>query len=338
METIEELESVMCRPTEALVADIKKIDGDLLILGVGGKMGPTLAKLAKNAIDQARVQKKVVGVSRFSNETLQEELNEHGIETIAADLLNEEELQALPEMENVIYMAGNKFGTTGNEHFTWAMNAYLPGRVAEKFKNSRIVSFSTGNVYPQTRVGHGGASEEHATGPVGEYGQSALGRERVFTHFSHKYGTPLLHLRLNYAIDLRYGVLLEVAKSVNEGTPIDLNMGHVNVIWQGDANEVAIRSLLHCDSPPVTLNITGPETLSVRWIAQRLGEKLHKQPVFAGEEQGTALLSNASRAHEIFGYPNIGIRQMLDWTADWVKGQGQVLDKPTHFQERKGQY
>lgn len=338
METIEELESVMCRPTEALVEDIKKIDGDLLILGVGGKMGPTLAKLAKNAIDQAQVQKKVVGVSRFSNETLQEELNEHGVETIAADLLNEEELQALPEMENVIYMAGNKFGTTGNEHFTWAMNAYLPGRVAEKFKNSRIVSFSTGNVYPQTPVGHGGASEEHATGPVGEYGQSALGRERVFTHFSHKYGTPLLHLRLNYAIDLRYGVLLEVAKSVNEGTPIDLNMGHVNVIWQGDANEVAIRSLLHCDSPPVTLNITGPETLSVRWIAQRLGEKLHKQPVFAGEEQGTALLSNASRAHEIFGYPNIGIRQMLDWTADWVKGKGQVLDKPTHFQERKGQY
>ncbi|MEC3884017.1 NAD-dependent epimerase/dehydratase family protein [Halobacillus sp. HZG1] len=338
METIEELESVMCTPSEALVEDITKINGDLLILGVGGKMGPTLAKLAKHAIDQAGVQKKVIGVSRFSNETLQEELHEHGIETIAADLLKEEELQALPDIENVIYMAGNKFGTTGNEHFTWAMNAYLPGRVAEKFKNSRIVSFSTGNVYPQTPVGHGGASEEHATGPVGEYGQSVLGRERVFTHFSHKYGTPLLHLRLNYAIDLRYGVLLEVAKAVNEGTPIDLNMGHVNVIWQGDANEVAIRSLLHCDSPPATLNITGPETLSVRWLAERFGEKLHKQPVFTGEEQETALLSNASRAHEVFGYPNIGIRQMLDWTADWVKGQGQVLDKPTHFQERKGQY
>lgn len=338
METVEELEAVMCKPSQALVEDIAKIDGDVLILGVGGKMGPTLAKLAKTAIDQAQVQKRVIGVSRFTNGTLQQELQENGIETIAADLMNEEELQALPEVENVIYMAGNKFGTTGNEHFTWAMNAYLPGRVAEKFKNSNIVSFSTGNVYPQTPIGQGGASEEHVTGPVGEYGQSALGRERVFTYFSHEYGTPLLHLRLNYAIDMRYGVLLEIAKSVFEGKPIDLNMGYVNVIWQGDANEAAIRSLLHCDSPPVTLNITGPETLSVRWLAERLGEKLEKRPVFEGKEQDTALLSNASRAHDLFGYPNIAIRQMIEWTANWVKGQGHVIDKPTHFQERKGQF
>ncbi|TLS37223.1 NAD-dependent epimerase/dehydratase family protein [Pseudalkalibacillus caeni] len=338
METIEELELKMCEPSDRLIEDLSKLNGDILILGVGGKMGPTLAKLARNAASKGNLNKRVIGVSRFTKGLLRDELENSGIETIAADLLEEQQLKALPEIENVIYMVGNKFGTTGNEHFTWAMNAYLPGRVAEKYRDSRIVSFSTGNVYPHTRVGSGGASEETPTGPVGEYAQSSLGRERVFTYFSHKYGTPQLHFRLNYAIDMRYGVLLEVAKSVKAGEAIDLNMGHANVIWQGDANEIALRSLLHCSSPPTILNVTGPETLSIRWLAERFGEKFGVEPVFEGVEQDTALLSNASKAHETFGYPKVTIREMIDWTSDWVNKGGEVLNKPTHFQERKGNF
>lgn len=338
MNTIEELELKMCEPSAELIEDLAKVDGDILILGVGGKMGPTLAKLAKNAINAGNLNKRVIGVSRFSKGTLKEELEAYGIETISADLLNDQQLKGLPEVKNIMYMAGNKFGTTGNEHFTWAMNAYLPGRVAEKFKDSRIVSFSTGNVYPLTPVIKGGVSEEQSTGPLGEYAQSCLGRERVFTYFSHKNDTPLLHFRLNYAIDLRYGVLLEIAKSVKEQRAIDISMGHANVIWQGDANEMALRSLLHCDSPPNTLNITGPETLSIRWAAERFGELFGVDPIFEGTEQETALLSNASKSHELFGYPKVTIREMIDWTADWLKNDGELIDKPTHFQERKGNY
>ncbi|WP_221565887.1 NAD(P)-dependent oxidoreductase [Alkalihalobacillus sp. TS-13] len=338
METIEELELKMCAPSQRLIDDLSKVAGDLMILGVGGKMGPTLAKLAVNAVRKGDLNKRVIGVSRFSKGTLQEELEEAGVVTIAADLLNEAHLKGLPDVKNIIYMVGNKFGTAGMEHLTWAMNSYLPGRVAERFKDSKIVSFSTGNVYPLTPVTLGGASEEHPTGPVGEYAQSSLGRERIFSHFSYKYGTPLLHFRLNYAIDLRYGVLLEIAKSVKAGTPVDLDMGHANVIWQGDANEMALRSLLHCDSPSTVLNITGPETLSIRWVAERFGERFGVAPLFTGIEQETALLSNASKAYELFGYPKVTIREMIDWTVHWVEKGGEVLNKPTHFQERKGNF
>lgn len=338
MKTVEELENLMTEPSDALVEDMRKIDGNILILGIGGKMGPTLAIMAKRAIDKAGVDKKVIGVSRFSNGTLKEDLEKAGIETISTDLLNDEQLKLLPKEKNIIYMAGNKFGTTGNEHFTWAMNTYLPGRVAEHFKGANIVAFSTGNVYPLVPLSQGGCDELHEVAPVGEYGQSSLGRERVFTYFSHKDNTPLTVFRLNYAIDMRYGVLLEIARSVYNGIPLDLSMSHVNVIWQGDANEYAIRSLLRASSPPTILNVTGPETLSVRWLANEFGTLLGKTPVFEGVEQENALLNNASKAHKEFGYPRVSIREMIEWTATWVANDGETINKPTHFQERKGQF
>ena len=338
MKTVEELEHVMTEPSAALIEDMVKLDGNIMILGIGGKMGPTLALMAKKAIDKAGVDKKVIGVSRFSNGPLKGNLEKWGIETIAVDLLDEEGLKSLPVEKNVIYMAGNKFGTTGNEHFTWAMNAYLPGRVAEHFKGSRIVAFSTGNVYPLVPVAFGGCDELHPVAPVGEYGQSSLGRERVFTYFSQKDQTPLTIFRLNYAIDMRYGVLLEIARSVYNETPLDLSMGHVNVIWQGDANEYAIRSLLLASSPGTILNVTGPETLSVRWLANEFGRLFGKKPVFVGKEEEKALLNNASKAHKLFGYPRVSIREMIEWTAEWVANDRETINKPTHFQERKGEF
>ncbi|UUZ86163.1 NAD(P)-dependent oxidoreductase [Paenibacillus sp. P26] len=338
MKTVQELEMALAQPSEALIRDIASLDGDIMLLGIGGKMGPSLARLALNAIREAGVSKKVYGASRFSSGGLREELERDGVRTFAADLLNDRELEALPDVKNVIYMAGNKFGTTGNEHFTWAMNSYLPGRVAEKYRDSRIVVFSTGNVYPLTPVIQGGATESTAANPNGEYGQSCLGRERVFEYFSHKYGIPMAIYRLNYAIDLRYGVLLEIAKSVKAGKPIDITMGHANCIWQGDANEIALRSLTVCSTPPAVINVTGPETLSMRWVAEQFGERLGVKPVFEGREAETALLSNASKANRLFGYPRVSILQMIDWIAEWVAADGMTWNKPTHFQEREGKF
>jgi nucleoside-diphosphate-sugar epimerase len=338
MKTIEDLEARLSQPSDALIKDMAQLDGDIMLLGVGGKMGPSLARLAMNAIKAAGVKKRVFGVSRFSSGGLKQELESDGVETISIDLLNDAELQQLPEVKNIIYMAGNKFGTYGNEHFTWAMNTYLPGRVAEKYKHSRIVAFSTGNVYPLVPVTSGGATEEHPTGPIGEYGQSCLGRERVFEYFSYKYDIPMVIYRLNYAIDMRYGVLLEVAKSVKAGKPIDVTMGNVNCIWQGDANEIAIRSLTICDSPPVVLNVAGPETLSLRWAAHMFGERLGVEPVIVGQEAPTAYLNNAAKSNQLFGYPKVSLRQMIDWIAEWVKSDGYTWNKETHFQEREGKY
>jgi nucleoside-diphosphate-sugar epimerase len=338
MNSIEELEKKLAEPSAALIEDLSKIQGDITILGAGGKMGPSLARLIQNGINESGISKKVYAVSRFSSGSLRSELEKDHVHTISADLLKDEELSALPETENVIYMAGFKFGATGNEGFTWAMNAYLPGRVCEKFKDSRIVSFSTGNVYPLTPVKMGGASEEHPVGPVGEYAQSCLGRERMFQYYSIKNNTPVLNLRLNYAVEMRYGVLLEVASAVYEQRPVDLSTGHVNVIWQGDANEAAVRSLQYCASPATTLNITGPETLSIRWLAERFGERFKKVPIFINEESDTALLSNSSRAHDWFGYPRVTLRQMMEWTAGWVENGGYVHGKATHFQQREGKF
>ncbi|SKB30738.1 NAD-dependent epimerase/dehydratase family protein [Daejeonella lutea] len=338
MTELDLLEQELLKPSDALVADIAKIEGDIIILGVGGKMGPSMAKLARKAIDKAGITKRVIGISRFSEAGTREELEAEGIETIVADLLNEDDLASLPDAPNILYLAGTKFGTTGKEPFTWAMNSYLPGRVAERYKNSRIVAFSTGNVYPFVPINSGGLSEEVTPAPVGEYGQSCLGRERVFQYFSERYKIPTLIYRLNYAIDLRYGVMLEIAKSVMADKPIDLTTGNVNVIWQGDANEIAIRSLLHCDVPANILNVTGPETLSVKWLAEQFGLLLDKKPQFVNEIQPMALLNNASKAHKLFGYPRVTVRQMIEMTVAWLQAGGKTINKPTHFQERKGQF
>ena len=264
MKDINKLYQQLLQPSDDLISEMASLDGDILILGVGGKMGPDLARLAKHAMDKTGSRKKVIGVSRFSEAGLQDELEQEGIETYNADLLKDDQLQALPDAKNVIYLAGTKFGTSGKESFTWAMNSYLPGRVAEKYKNSRIVVFSTGNVYHLTPVVSGGATEDQPPQPVGEYAQSCLGRERIFQYFSSVYNTPMLIFRLNYANDVTYGVLLDIALSVKDNKPIDLSMGHVNVIWQGDANERALRSLIHCQAPPKILNIAGP-IVSVRY-------------------------------------------------------------------------
>lgn len=332
--TVEEL----LQPSEALIADMARLEGDILILGVGGKIGPSLAKLAKQAVDASGVPRRVIGASRLSEPGLREELEAAGVEAIAADLLNEADLAALPDAKNVLYLAGTKFGTTGKEAFTWAMNAYLPGRVAEKYRHSKIVVYSTGNVYPLVPVFSGGADESTPTGPIGEYAQSCLGRERIFEHFSQQYGTELLMYRLNYANDLRYGVLLEICKSVVNETPIDLRMGHVNVIWQGDANEYALRSFLHTANPAKYLNITGPETASVRWIAGEFGKLAGKTPQFVNEEQDTALLSNASESFRLFGYPKVTLRDMVRMTLEWYQSGGATIKKPTHFQTRTGKF
>lgn len=335
---IKEQVAGLLRPSEELTAAVARLDGDILILGAGGKIGPSLALLARQAIIAAGVSKRVIGVSRFSDPQQRQQLESAGVETLSADLLNEQQLQALPAVKNVLFLAGNKFGTTGQEPFTWAMNTYLPGRVAEKYRDSRIVVYSTGNVYPFMSPDSGGATEQQAPEPIGEYGQSCLGRERVFQYFSSIYNTPLLIYRLNYAIDLRYGVLLEIAKTVKEGRPVDLSTGYVNVIWQGDANEIALRSLEHCASPAAVLNVTGPDTLSVRWLAAEFGKLLGREPEFINKEQPTALLSNATAAGRLFGPPGVNISTMIELTVAWLEQGGELLDKPTHFQERKGKF
>ncbi|HEX5171669.1 MAG TPA: epimerase, partial [Cyclobacteriaceae bacterium] len=312
----------LLKPSGALVNEMASLEGDIIILGIGGKMGPALARLARQAIDIAGVSKKVIGVARFSDPGLQHELEQHGVQTIKADLLDDRALQALPELPNVLYLAGQKFGTTGKEPFTWAMNTYLPGRVADKFKHARIVVFSTGNVYPFVPLESGGAKETNLPDPVGEYAQSCLGRERMFQYFASINRTPLVIYRLNYANDVTYGVLLEIGRAVKEKRPIDLRMGFVNVIWQNDANEIAIRALRHCSYPEKILNVTGSETLSVRWIAEEFGKVFHEQPVFINEEQPTALLSNAAESVKIFGHPRVSVSEMIDLIAEWISAGG----------------
>lgn len=338
MTKTEQLYQSLLEPSEALIRDLQSIEGDIMILGAGGKMGPALAELLINAIRKAGLSKNVAAASRFSEAGLQEKLSKAGVKTYAVDLLNDEQLKSLPEMPNLLYLAGQKFGTTGKEAFTWAMNSYLPVRVGEKFRHSKIVAFSTGNVYPLSNVSAGGLDESHPAAPLGEYAQSCLGRERLFEYVSSKYGTPVLLYRLNYANDVSYGVLLEIAKKVWNGEAIDLTMGHVNVIWQGDANEMAIRSLLHCSSPPRKLNITGPETVAVEWVAGEFGTRFKKAPVLVGQPASTALLSNAAQAFNLFGYPRVSLLLMIELISAWVMEGGATVYKPTHFQEREGNY
>jgi dTDP-4-dehydrorhamnose reductase len=335
---VTQLYQKLLAPSDALVADVSKLEGDIIILGVGGKMGPDLARLAKRAADIAGRKMKVIGVARFSEPSLQRELEQNGIKTYSADLLEDDQLAGLPDVANVLYLAGMKFGTTGKEFLTWAMNSYLPGRVAEKYKHSSIVAFSTGNVYPFTSVNSGGPTEQHPVDPIGEYAQSCLGRERVFQYFSTKNQTPTLIYRLNYANDVTYGVLLDIARAVKERKPIDLRMGYVNIIWQGDANEMAIRSLHHCSVPAKILNIAGPEICSVRTLAEEFGSLFNEKPQFINQEQSTALLSNAKESFRLFGEPKVRLTNMIPLIAQWVNEGKKISHKPTHFQERDGKF
>ncbi len=333
-----ELEELLSRPNARDVAFMRELEGDLLILGVGGKMGPSLARRARRAADEAGVTTRIIAVARFSQSGLRAELEAAGLETLTADLLEEEQLAALPEAPNVIFMAARKFGTTGHEYLTWALNCYLPARVAERFRRSRIVAFSTGNVYPLTPIAHGGPTESSPTAPVGEYAQSGLARERMFEYFSTRHGTKVALLRLNYAIDLRYGVLLDIGLKVFERRPVNVAMGMVNVIWQGDANSACLRALPLCQSPPAVLNLTGPETLSVRALARRFGERFGVEPIIEGVEGETALLSDASRCHALLGYPEVSVEKMIDWVAAWIRAGGVMWNKPTHFEVRDGKF
>ena len=330
---VAELDALLARPSQALIDDLAALDGDLMILGVGGKMGPSLARLARAACG-----KRIVAVARFSEPGLRDELNQNEIETISADLLDRAALAALPDVRNIVFMAGHKFGASADPGLTWAMNVHMPALVAERFAGARIVAFSTGCVYPFVPVESGGCTEAVAADPPGEYAMSCLGRERMFEYFSRKFSTPGRLFRLNYAIDLRYGVLHDIALKVRDGVPLDLAMGYVNVIWQGDACAQALRLFGRCTVPTSPINVTGPECLSVRALATALGERLGRAPVLTGQEAPTCWLSDAGEATRLFGAPVVPLERMLDWVADWVAHGGQSLGKPTKFEVRSGVY
>ncbi|GAA1756258.1 NAD-dependent epimerase/dehydratase family protein [Nonomuraea bangladeshensis] len=335
MRTTAELEERLARPSQGLVDDLGKLDGDIMILGAGGKLGPSLVRLALNATGGDR---RIIAVSRFSEPGLAAALRDEGATVIAADVADEAALGELPDAPNVVFLVGAKFGTSGREHAAWFTNTYLPGRVADRFAGSRIAALSTGNVYPLVPVAEGGSTEDSPVGPVGDYAMSCLGRERVLTHFAERNSTPMSLLRLNYAVELRYGVLVDLAQKVLAGQPVDLTTGQVNVVWQGYANEVTLRSLLLADVPPYVLNVTGPELISVRQAALALGEALGQEPVFTGEPAPTALLSNASRCHRLFGYPELTPAELIEHTARWVTDGGPLLGKPTKFDRRDGRF
>jgi nucleoside-diphosphate-sugar epimerase len=336
--TVEELEDRLSAPTPAVVEALSRLEGDLLLLGAGGKMGPSLARMARRAADAAGIRRRVIAVSRFGGTDAEARLRAAGVETVRCDLLNPAALTALPDAANVVWMAGFKFGSTGRESLAWALNAWLPGAVCQRYRSGRIVAFSTGNVYGLTPVAGGGSVESDPLRPVGEYAQSCLGRERVFEHFSRALGVPVVLLRLNYACELRYGVLADVARKVAAGEPIDLGMGHFNAIWQGDANARALQAFAWAAAPPRVLNLAGPELLSVRRVAEEFGGLLGRAPVLRGAEQPEAILSNSQQAVRLFGYPRVGVRQMMEWVAHWVSIGGPSLEKPTHFEVRDGNF
>jgi len=333
IESEEELIDRMTTPSEEVRRAVEELDGDILVLGVGGKMGPTLAELLVRA-----GARRVIGVSRFSDPAQQEYLESVGVETVKADLLDEVDLVDLPDAPYVYLMAGFKFGATGNEPTTWAMNAWLPGRVLQRYPESRIVYVSSGNVYAFTPTDGKGAAEDGELGPVGEYAQSRLGGERIAEYFSQVQGTPLLIARLFYATELRYGIVHDVTWKVYHGEPIDLTMGHVNQIWQGDANAYLARFFPLCSSPASVINLTGPEVISVRSIARQVGKLLGREPVFVGREADTALLGDASRLVERFGRPKISPDQIVRWMAHWAEIGGRSLGKPTKYESRSGRF
>jgi nucleoside-diphosphate-sugar epimerase len=328
------LDELLCRPSQALIDDLGRVDGDIMILGVGGKMGPTLAGLAKAALPERRV----IGVARFSEADVEPWLKARGIETIHCDLLDEAAIRRLPQVSNIIFMAGRKFGAEGNLALTWAMNAHVPALVAQAFRSSRIVAFSTGCVYPFVPIDGAGADESLPPDPPGEYAQSCVGRERMFEYFSRAFRTPGRLFRLNYAIDMRYGVLHDIATKLRDGTPVDVSLGHVNFIWQGDASAQALRCLAHCETPTSPINVSGHEILAVRDLAARFGDLLGRTPVITGREEPTAWLTNTSQATKLFGLPIVDTEQLIKWTADWVARAMPSLGKPTKYEVRDGRY
>lgn len=334
----EQVEDLLSKPYPEDVEFARGFDGDVMVLGAGGKMGPTLIRRILRAVEEAGTDTTVYAVSRFSDPDVEGKLDSWGAETIAADLLDDDALDALPECENLIYMVGMKFGTTGQEPMTWAINSYLPGRIARRFDDSRIVAFSTGNVYPPVPIESGGSTESDPVGPVGEYAQSCLGRERVLQFFAEENDTPTCLLRLNYAVELRYGVLVDLAKRVYAGDPVPLEMGHVNVIWQGDANSVCFRSLADTESPAEILNLTGPNVLSVRELAERFAEEFGCDVTFSGEPKDTALLNDAGRCHERYGEPKVDVDEIVPLVADWIEQEGSTMGKPTKFHVRDGDF
>ena len=336
--SLEELEERLSRPTPAVIDLMRDLSGDIIVLGAAGKMGPSLTRMAKRASDEAGTSRRVIAVSRFSTPGSAVAFEQHGIETIAVDLLAANAVAYLPHAPNVFHMAGMKFGATGQEPLTWAMNAWLPGLVCERFRRSRIAAFSTGNVYGLVPVEHGGSKEEDALNPAGEYAMSCLGRERIFEHFSLTHGTPVSLIRLNYACDLRYGVLVDIARKVWNDEPVDVTMGYFNTIWQGDANALSLLSLGKAQSPAWTVNLTGTATLEVREVAKRFGEMFGKPVQIEGQEAPDALLSNPYRSFIDLGVPFIRDEELVEWVASWVSRGGESLGKPTHFESRDGKF
>ncbi|SIO65669.1 Nucleoside-diphosphate-sugar epimerase [Bradyrhizobium erythrophlei] len=328
------LDELLCRPSQALIDDLRSVDGDIMILGVAGKMGPTLAGLAKAALPD----RNIIGVARFSEAGVKDWLQARGIETIPCDLLDEAAIKGLPRVKNIVFMAGRKFGAEGDLSLTWAMNAHVPALVAQAFAGSRIVAFSTGCVYPFVPVNGKGSGEDMAPNPPGEYAQSCVGRERMFEYFSRKLSTPGRLFRLNYAIDMRYGVLHDIASKVLAGKPIDVSLGHVNFIWQGDAAAQALRCLAHCDTPTSPINVSGHEILAARDLAVKFGQLFGRAPVIAGKEEPTAWLTDTSQAVKLFGLPIVDTDQLIRWTADWVSRSMPSLGKPTKYEVRDGRY
>ncbi len=334
-----ELEDFLAIPSPALIEMMKRLEGDIMILGIAGKMGVTMGKVAVNAIKAAGVTKKVYGVARFSDANARKKLEDAGVETIACDLLDREAIAKLPKVENVVFMAGRKFGTDGSEELTWVMNVIVPANVAEYFKDSRITAFSTGCVYPLVSLEEIGCKESVKPLPVGEYSQSCLGRERIFEYAAKTYGTKVLLFRLNYAIDLRYGVLHDIAQAVWKGEEVNNTVGYFNVIWQGDANQVALLSLEKAASPCAYLNVTGPETLSVEIVAKEFGRLFNKEVKFKCPVAGNkCYLSDASEMSACYGNPSVPVSRMIKWQAQWIMDGGSSLNKPTHYEVNTGKF
>ncbi len=338
IETEAQLEDVLSTPGHADIEAAGRIPGDIMVLGAAGKMGPSLIRLLRRASDAAGVSRRIIAVSRFSSDSVRNDLKRAGAETVACDLSDPRQVEQLPLSENLLYLAGRKFGSSARPELTWVMNVLVPAAVAGHFRSSRIVAFSTGNVYPFVPPESGGSVESDNPGPVGEYAQSCLGRERIFEYFSRENGTKMLLYRLNYATDLRYGVLTDIARKVQDGLPVPLQVGFFNTLWQGDANSYALRCLELCASPPQILNVTGPERLSVRKVAEFFASRFRCRLSLEGEESAGALLSNASQCHKLLGFPSVSATQMMEWVAHWIGIGGSNLNKPTHWEAKNGQY